>query len=465
MALSGRINIRSMQKHLFDKYDVPSPRYTSYPTVVDWQNAKFDGALWRTHIKERLQALTAAGDGVDLYVHLPFCESLCTFCGCTKRITKNHAVEAPYITAVLTELRLYADLLGTPVPIRSLHLGGGTPTFFSVEHLQQLVIGIRDACTVSGDTLSLSLEAHPGVTTAAQLEALANLGFSRLSIGIQDLDPMVQRAIHREVDESTIQHVIEHARHVGFSSISVDLVYGLPKQTAGSIHKTVQGVLRMQPERIAYYGYAHVPWVGGTGQRGFADADIPGGHQKRVLYDFARTLLVSAGYVEIGLDHFARPDDPLATSAQAHTLNRNFMGYIPNKASVTLGLGVSAISDCGTAFAQNIKSIPEYQRCMEKGQLALEKGHVLSSQDQLMSQRIEEVMCNLRTDLSELDDNEHSDVREKLRALAADGLIAWDRKSLRVTELGRPFLRNICMAFDQYRDPQQAPARQFSQSV
>ena len=454
-----------MERHLFDKYDVPSPRYTSYPTVVDWQTAQFNDVVWQQHIKQRLSGLIAAGDGVDLYIHLPFCESLCTFCGCTKRITKNHAVEAPYIDAVLSELRLYSELLGAPVPVRSLHLGGGTPTFFSSAHLQKLVEGVRELSQVSGATLGLSLEAHPGVTSDAQLEVLAELGFTRLSIGVQDLDPMVQKAIHREVDESTIRHVVDHARAVGFTSISVDLVYGLPKQTPGSIHKTVQAILNLKPERIAYYGYAHVPWVRGTGQRGFDEADIPGGHQKRVLYDFARALLMGTGYVEIGLDHFARPDDPLASSARTRTLNRNFMGYIPNKASVTLGLGVSAISDCGTAFAQNIKSIKDYQQRMQDGHLALDKGHVLSKQDRLMSKRIEEVMCNLQTDLTELDDGEHRDIRENLRSLAADGLIDWDSGSLQVTEMGRPFLRNICMAFDQYRDRQQAPTRQFSQSV
>jgi oxygen-independent coproporphyrinogen-3 oxidase len=290
-----KVGLLCRYQHLFDKYDVPSPRYTSYPTVVDWQASQFDEALWRTHLTRRLRDLIAAVDGVDLYVHLPFCESLCTFCGCTKRITRNHSVEAPYITAVVAGLQLYANMLDAPIPFRSLHLGCGTPTFFSREHLRELVLSIKNAGAISGNALSLSLEAHPGVTSNAQLGALADLGFSRLSIGVQDLDPMVQRAIHREVDEATIQPVVEHARKVGVDSISVDLVNGLPKQAPGSIHKTVQAVLRMRPERIAYYSCAHVPWVRVTDQRGFADADLPDGPQKRVLNDFARALLMVSG--------------------------------------------------------------------------------------------------------------------------------------------------------------------------
>lgn len=460
-----------MNTTLIDKYDVPGPRYTSYPSVPDWDGDTFTPEAWHSRLRTAVTEARLAGRGADLYLHLPFCESLCTFCGCTKRITRNHAVEAPYIDAVVAELDHYVRVLDGVLPVASIHLGGGTPTFFSSDQLSRLIEAVMARVRPVDSGVKMSVEAHPGVTSAEQIETLAGLGFSRLSLGVQDFDPLVQKAIHRTLPESAVAAVIEQARASGFTSVSVDLVYGLPHQRPESVEATVERILGMRPDRVAYYGYAHVPWIGGTGQRGFDENDIPRGAAKRRLYEIARERFMSEGYREVGLDHFALADDDLAVAAAEGRLNRSFMGYTADAADITLGLGASSISDCGTAFAQNDKAINGYQSAATGQGSAVVHGHLMSGVDRTIGRHIQDLMCNLRTrwasstPASGLGDAMRTSVAERLGPMADDGLVELGQNEVRVTETGRGFLRNICMAFDPHRGARDADGPRFSRSV
>lgn len=299
-----------MNHSLITKYNVAGPRYTSYPTVPFWNQANFSQTSWL----QRLQTAFSASNettGISLYIHLPYCESLCTFCGCTKRITRNHAVEPTYIDALLTEWRLYCDRLPARPRLAELHLGGGTPSFFSPHELRRLLGGIFRYADPT-DQPDFGWEGHPNNTTHEHLQTLYDAGFRRVSFGVQDYDPVVQQAIHRHQPVANVARVTRWAREIGYTSICHDLVFGLPFQQVSSIQNTVEQTQRLRPDRIAFYSYAHVPWIKGNGQRGFADGDLPAARQKRLLYETGRTLLEAAGdsgpgYTEIGMDHFALP--------------------------------------------------------------------------------------------------------------------------------------------------------------
>ncbi len=440
---------------LIARYNVAAPRYTSYPTVPYWDETTWDTSRWTDHVRARLSASSA--QGVALYVHLPFCESLCTYCGCNKRITKNHGVEAPYIDAVLAEWQLYRRLLGpADVPISEIHLGGGTPTFFSPVQLQRLMDGLLGGCNVLPNP-SFSFEAHPANTTEAHLETLFDAGFRRLSLGIQDFDPKVQRVINRWQTEADVQRVMLDARRIGYTSINFDLIYGLPLQTLQSVQATVTKSLAMLPDRISFYSYAHVPWMQ-PGQRHYTEADIPKGKEKLALYSLGKALITDAGYQDIGMDHFATPQDALCIAAATGGLHRNFMGYTDRYSPLLIGLGVSSISDSWTAFAQNEKTVEAYQSRVDRGELPVFKGHVLSSLDLQIRKHVLDLMCRGRTTLDV--SMEHAEpILRRLKPLVADGLVVVDDMHISVTATGSSFLRNICMAFDirlhekQYTEP------------
>lgn len=462
----GLYEIRGRQKvdrEIVKKYLTQGPRYTSYPPVPFWDTAAFSTADWQNEIRNSGREI---GKGLSVYIHLPYCESLCTFCACHKRITKNHAVESFYIDAVLKEWQLYHQLMPVKPVIRELHLGGGTPSFFSPASLERLLRGILDTSEISPDH-EFSFEGHPNNTSSEHLQTLYDLGFRRVSFGVQDYDPRVQAAIHRIQPFENVKYVTEKAREIGYTSVSHDLVFGLPFQSLNSIDYTIKKTLELNPDRIAFYSYAHVPWLKGNGQRGFDENDLPSGPAKRVLYEYGLSSLEEGGYVEVGMDHFALPHDELFRAMNNGTLNRNFMGYTTSTSKILIGLGVSSISDSGGAFAQNIKDIDHYKKCVDEGVLPLEKGHLLNSEDLFVREQITNIMCRFETTWPEgcWSVDERIQIFDKLEGLAEDGLIVYDIGGLRVTEKGRPFIRNISMVFDQYLNRADVRKKVFSETV
>jgi oxygen-independent coproporphyrinogen-3 oxidase len=430
---------------LIARYDVPVPRYTSYPTVPFWED-NLSTERWKEEV--RLAYLRGGKEGISLYIHLPFCERLCTYCGCNKRITINHGVETPYLQSVLEEWRQYKALLGEDIILRELHLGGGTPTFFSAENLRLLLDGILKEVHLHPD-YEFGVEIHPTVTNTMQLQTLFDLGFKRLSVGVQDFDETVQAIINRRQTFEETYKIIATARAIGYDSINVDLIYGLPRQTLDSVRNTIEKIRVLKPERIAFYSYAHVPWKS-KGQRHYTEADLPQGADKRALYELGVEMLREAGYYEIGMDHFALAHDELYRASRQGTLHRNFMGYTPRKTELLVGLGASSISDTGTAFAQNNKEIEGYQACIRQGNLAVERGHVLNAEDRALRQHILGLLCHGRTSWQEgeafLPVLEEGLLR--LKNLEADKLVRLSSQSIEITDLGKKFIRNIASQID-----------------
>jgi len=448
-------------KNLLQKYNVPGPRYTSYPTVPFWNEEEFSKEKWITSLEETFHT-TNSKEGISLYIHLPFCESLCTFCACHKHITKRHEMEEPYIQAVLKEWTLYVDLMNEIPIIKEIHLGGGTPTFFSPKSLRLLIEGILQVA-VRHENYEFSFEGHPNNTGEQHLKTLHDLGFRRVSFGVQDYNEQVQKAIHRIQPFKQVKKVTELAREIGYTSVSHDLVFGLPFQTKEFMIDTIQKTKSLQPDRISFYSYAHVPWIKGVGQRGFAEADLPKDAQKRELYEVGKELLSELGYIEIGMDHFALPTDSLCKATQSKMLHRNFMGYTAQKTSLMIGLGMSAISDSWTGFSQNVKTVKEYQNLVNQGEIPVFRGHILSEEDLVIRQHILNLMCHFETSWSlfeELDLNE-----SLLKELEEDELIGIDAGGVQVYEEGRPFVRNVCMAFDSYLNREKTKEKQFSMTV
>lgn len=440
---------RKRMKTLVQKYNVAGPRYTSYPTVPFWKHPKLSESEWLSSIQTNFDRFQSKE--VSVYVHLPFCESICTFCGCHKRITKNHAVETPYIDAVIREWELYLDAMPFAPEIKELHFGGGTPTFFGADQLERLLNALFDATSVHPDHVELGFEAHPNNTTEEHLNTLFDFGFRRLSLGIQDYSPEVQKAINRIQSFEQVTKIHDLARTMGYTSISHDLVFGLPKQTKADIVDSVAKTLTLKPDRISLYSYAHVPWIKGNGQRGFNESDLPNGNEKRALYEIAKSMLLHEGYIEIGMDHFALPDDSLALAFEEKSLHRNFMGYTTQRTDFLLGLGMSAISDSWFGFAQNDKSVEGYQERISRGEIPVFRGHLLSDIDLEIRGYILDLMCHFETTLNWESPNAYlfPDIIAKLHSMIDDGLVIVDGNNIQVTDAGIPFVRNCCMAFDQ----------------
>lgn len=437
-----------MCNNLVQKYNVAGPRYTSYPTVPYWDNMSFSSKKWKTSIMQTFEESNAK-EGLSIYVHLPFCESLCTFCGCHKRITKRHEVELPYIKALLKEWELYRRLFNRKPKIKELHLGGGTPTFFSPQHLKFFIEELLKVSDLDAN-YEFSFEGHPNNTSREHLETLFELGFTRVSFGVQDYNPKVQKVINRVQSFDKVKEVTELARQIGYTSVGHDIIFGLPFQTEADVIQTVGHTEELMPDRIAFYSYAHVPWIKGNGQRGFKDEDLPKPDSKRQQYEIGKQLFENAGYVEIGMDHFALKTDGLYKAIENETLHRNFMGYTASKTQAMIGLGVSAISDSWYGFAQNVKSIEEYYHLVGEGILPVYRGHILTSEDLVIRRHILNLMCHFKTSWlhPEMTFSELPNVLIKLKEFEQDGLLQFERKQISVTEKGRPFIRNICMAFD-----------------
>lgn len=449
---------------LINKYNIPGPRYTSYPTVPYWDEEAFLPEQWEKTVIRSFNE-SHRKEGISIYIHLPFCENLCTFCACHKRITKQHAVETPYLESVLKEWNLYLNLFDEKPKLKELHLGGGTPTFFSPENLKILLEGIFKTVEVA-ENPEFSFEGHPNNTTKAHLQTLYDLGFRRCSFGVQDYDLKVQKAINRIQPFENVKKVTERAREMGYKSISHDLVFGLPHQTWDAMEFTIRKTLELKPDRLAFYSYAHVPWIKGVGQRGFDENDLPTGEEKRKLYENGKKLLQELGYIEVGMDHFSFSHDDLYQSLIEKKLHRNFMGYTSSNTQLMIGLGMSAISDSWYGFAQNEKSVEAYQARVEAGEIPVFRGHLLNEEDLIIRRHILNLMCQLETTFTR--DNTFSELPnalEKLKEMQEDGLVEISSQRIKITETGRAFTRNVAMAFDLRMMRKQPETRLFSMTV
>lgn len=444
---------------LFAKYDVPAPRYTSYPTVPFWT----DSPTTEKWLAELNRALADEAATWSLYFHLPFCESLCTFCACNTVITRDHGREMGYVDLLATEWNLYLDRVPALAerPLLGVHLGGGTPTFFSKENLERILKPILSQTRIEQDRFEASVEVHPGHTTRDQLEMLRGLGFTRISIGVQDFDAEVQRLVNRHQPYEVTKSVTDIARELGYTSVNYDLIYGLPRQNPDRFSETVEKTINLRPDRIALYSFARVPWIK-PAQRSYKDEDLPVAGEKRALYEMAREMLARAGYLEIGMDHFALPTDGMAQAQRQHTLHRNFQGYTETRTTVLLGLGVSAISETPTCFHQNEKAFPVYERRVRQGEVPTLRGHLLSAEDRRLREQILQFMTRFKVDLQP---GQPEDARSFLRPMIEDGLVRVSDQILELTEKGTPFLRNACMFFDQRLRSQEQRPQVFSQAL
>ena len=450
-------------KELIEKYNTPVPRYTSYPTVPNWKPDTFQKESYLNRLTDGFAQANA--DGISVYVHLPFCESLCTYCGCNTRITINHKVEEPYANAVVKEWALIQNRFTDTPRIREIHLGGGTPTFFSPPNLKMLVEGLIEGADIPADA-SFSFEAHPSNTTQEHLDVLRSLGFDRLSLGIQDFDLKVQKAINRRQTVEDVDRVMRGARKAGYRSVNFDLVYGLPFQTMEGVRDAVEKVIELKPDRIAFYSYAHVPWMH-PGQRAYSEADLPGPQLKLTLFTMGRQMLLDAGYEAIGFDHFALKSDSLYKAYADGTMHRNFMGFSDLRTDYLIGLGVSSISDIRNGFAQNIKAVEPYIEKVNNGILPLFKGHLHTEEDSFIRDQILNLTCRHHTSWKDETPARKDYMRNCLPHLSEcvnDGLAVIGDDEVSVTEKGRVFVRHICAAFD--ADMHQAEVRQrYAQGV
>jgi oxygen-independent coproporphyrinogen-3 oxidase len=445
---------------LLEKYAVPGPRYTSYPTVPYWNAEVPTTGNWLNAVEENV---SKDGAEVSLYIHLPYCEKMCTFCGCNTRITRRHEVEKPYIQTILKEWRAYREVFPADVKIAEIHLGGGTPTFFSPENLKSLIDGILKYVPRS-DESEFSFEANPNTTEKAHLDVLFDLGFRRISFGIQDFDPRVQSLIHRVQPFDRVAKVVAEAREIGYDSVNFDLIYGLPAQSLQTISDTIQKTALLRPDRLAYYSYAHIPWIK-PAQRMYEDL-LPSAGDKFQFYEQGKRRLEELGYVDIGMDHFSLPSDSLYRAAEKGILHRNFMGYTTTSTKVQIGLGASAISDAWTYFVQNEKKVEDYMEAIKKGNLSLYRGHALNTEDLYIRKHILNLMCRFQTHFAGKDyANFWSSAKDRLAPMEADGLVTLLDQAILVRPSGRPFIRNVCMALDARMWRKKPDSQLFSSTV
>jgi oxygen-independent coproporphyrinogen III oxidase len=441
---------------LIKKYNRPGPRYTSYPPVPFWTNAPSE-EQWISHIKKSYSEV----EGVDLYVHVPYCESLCYYCGCNRTITKNHDVEDFYLAAILKEWDLYREKLGFTLKVNSLHFGGGTPTFLSPLNLEKLIVTMLQN---KSPTFIGSIEIDPRTCKDAHLEVLSRLGIKRVSLGIQDFDPFVQKAINREQSPEMVKLLVEKIRQNHFSSMNFDLIYGLPKQSLDSISDTIKIVSALRPDLIAFYSYAHLP-ERIKNQRLIVESELPTPELKRELYELGKKLLLDEGYHDVGMDHFALPGSFLYQAMKEKRLNRNFMGYVDKKSPVLIGLGPTSISDSSMSFVQNIKDVKNYVQKVQSGGLPLEVGHTHNADDLLIQELILEMMCHHEITLNNVLNLPYwEDIQNELKVFEEDGIIEMKQNQILITPKGKGFVRNVAMSFDFHLREQSSKVK-FSQTV
>jgi oxygen-independent coproporphyrinogen III oxidase len=440
------------------RYNRPGPRYTSYPTAPVWNEAFGPADLEEIH-----SAADAARTPVSLYMHLPFCESLCLFCACNVIIQKDKSVALPYFEVLKKEISRVAQSVSREREVVQFHWGGGTPTYSSPEQLEDLFGYTKQRFNFSRDA-EIGIEVDPRVTSREHLETLRRLDFNRLSMGIQDFHEPVQKAIHRIQSYEITRDLIQSARALGFDSINVDLIYGLPYQTAETFDHTVDQIIELAPDRIALFSYAHVPWL--KKQQGAFAAFLPEGMQKFEIFRTGLLKFLEAGYLYVGMDHFAKPDDELATAQTNRTLHRNFQGYTTKAGADLYGMGVTAISGFSNAYAQNFRELPAWEKAVHGRGLATMRGYRLSEEDRLRRDVISRLLCHTvipKREINEafgIDFDEH--FAEELRRLEVpeeDGLLAISNEEIRTTWLGRIFIRNLAMLFDPYLEKQHLDAK------
>jgi oxygen-independent coproporphyrinogen III oxidase len=450
---------------LLAKYGANGPRYTSYPTALQFRD-DFD----LDHYQRAAADPGAADTDLSLYFHIPFCDTVCFYCGCNKVATKNRARAKPYVQQLVREMALQAALFDTKRPVSQLHWGGGTPTFLSLDEMSTLMAATREHFALQPESeAEYSIEIDPREASAETIGHLRSLGFNRLSLGVQDFDPVVQRAVNRVQPLELTIDVMNAARANGFDSISVDLIYGLPHQDVKSFGRTLDTILLLAPERISVFGYAHMPQLFKM-QRQIDAAALPTPATRLALLQRVVEQLTDAGYVYIGMDHFALPTDELARAQRQRTLHRNFQGYSTRADCDLIGFGASSIGKVGDVYAQNAKDLPGYGAAIDAGRLAISRGVRLTADDRLRRDIITELMCNLELRFDEFEaaygvrfPAAFAPELERLRAFEADGLVARSTNRLEVLPAGRMFVRNIAMVFDRYLGAQQA--ERFSRTI
>ncbi len=436
---------------MIQRYNRPGPRYTSYPTVPVWKEGEFADDYAASLHKEGQNE-----QPLSLYVHIPFCQQLCTFCGCNKYITNNQNIVEKYLTALEQEIAGVAERLGQRKELAQIHFGGGTPTFLNPEQLSRVVEMIVSRFDALEDC-EWAFEANPRVTTTKQLEVLYALGFRRVSFGVQDLDPAIQRAINRNQTAEQSWETLETARSLGYKSINLDLVYGLPLQTQHGFRKTLEEVNKMRPDRLAVYSFAYLPGMFKTHERAIKEKDLPTPEEKINIYLEAINFFAEAGYVMIGMDHYALPEDELAQALKNRTLHRNFMGYTTLHNMAQIGVGVSAISDFGDSYWQNTKELDQYMEETVNNKLIPRRGLLLEKEDQLRRKVIETLMCHGEITIQnfeflyELDFRQHfAEAWTQLEKFEEEGLVKLSPTKIELTPLGMLFTRNLAMPFDRH---------------
>ncbi|MDH5571637.1 MAG: oxygen-independent coproporphyrinogen III oxidase [Gammaproteobacteria bacterium] len=446
-----------MNKIIFDldlirRYDKAGPRYTSYPTAV-----QFHSGFGVDDYKSQVDISNTNGRSLSLYFHIPFCDTVCFYCGCNKIATKDRSRAAPYLARVYKELALQSELFDKNRKVEQLHWGGGTPTFISHDEMRELMTMTRKYFDlVDNDKGEYSIEIDPREATADTIALLREIGFNRMSLGVQDFEPSVQKAVNRIQSEEQTRTVLEAARAEGFHSISMDLIYGLPHQTMDSFNNTLTKVLELNPDRLSVFNYAHLPEIFKP-QRRINEQDLPAPDVKLAILENAINRLTSAGYVYIGMDHFAKPDDELAIAQDKGLLYRNFQGYSTHADCDLIAIGVTSISMVGDCYAQNMKTTDEYYSRIDNGELAIFRGVTLTADDKLRREVINQLICNFVLDFSAIEKAFNINFKdyfsfelEQLKVMQADGLLQMTEDSITVSSAGKLLIRNICMVFDIY---------------
>ncbi len=457
----------SFNRALVEKYDRPGPRYTSYPTAPQFHTA-FAGDHYRQAATQSNQETTAKP--LSIYIHIPFCESLCYYCACNKIITQKTSRAVEYLEYLKQEIRLQASLFDHKRQVTQLHLGGGTPTYLTQAQLSDLMGSLRAAFNLDeSEQRQFSLEVDPRTITAEQIQQLRDLGFNRISFGIQDFDPKVQAAVNRVQSDEQVQALMSAARAAQFRSISVDLIYGLPLQTVASFTTTLDKIIALRPDRIAAYSYAHLPKMV-RAQRLIKPEDMPPPERKLELLELTIRKLCQAGYVYIGMDHFALPEDELAQARANDTLQRNFQGYSTHADCDLIGMGVSSIGKVGDTYSQNVKELSQYYAYLNKGQLPLQRGYQLNADDRLRRDVISTLMCHNRIDIAAIEQqhginfNEYfADALAQLHEQVEDGLVTISDQAIVLLDQGNLMMRSVAMAFDAYLGAKQRG--EFSRTV
>jgi oxygen-independent coproporphyrinogen III oxidase len=440
------------------RYNRPGPRYTSYPTAPVWNDSFGPDDLEQVH-----REANAAKAPVSLYMHIPFCESLCLFCACNVIIQKDHRVAPPYLGVLKREMERVSRGVSRERPVVQFHWGGGTPTYLTPEQIEELFGFTREQFSFAPDA-EIGIEVDPRVTSRAHLETLRRLGFNRLSMGVQDFHADVQKAINRLQPFEMTRDLIQAARELGFDSINVDLIYGLPYQTPARFAHTVDQILELEPDRVALFSYAHVPWL--KKQQGSFAAHLPEGMEKFEIFRTGLMAFLEAGYLYIGMDHFAKPGDELAVSQQNRTLHRNFQGYTTKAGADLYGMGVTAISGIQNAYAQNHRDLPSWEKAVAERGIATMRGYRLSEDDRLRGAVISRLLCHTVVIKDEISrefgidfDQYFAEELRRLEPSREDGLVLIEPAEIRTTWLGRIFIRNLAMVFDPYLEKQQLDAK------